>query len=77
MKKARQSSYAFQTVGKPLGGIGEPQPSDFGSETGGVYVGFAAFRSKAFLTLFAARRAAGEQAKSASRQKRSPSGELF
>ena len=37
-----------QTVEKPLGGIGGPQPSDFGSETGGVYVGFGCLAQQGF-----------------------------
>lgn len=32
--------YSLRLSKKPLGGIGGPQPSDFDSETGGVYVGF-------------------------------------
>ncbi|MCI5846937.1 MAG: hypothetical protein MRZ98_04740, partial [Clostridiales bacterium] len=33
---------------KTLGGIGGPQPSDFGSETGGVYVGFGCLAQQGF-----------------------------
>ena len=37
-----------QTVEKSLGGIGGPQLSDFGSETGGVYVGFGCLAQQGF-----------------------------
>ena len=54
-------SRPFQTVA-PLGGIGGPQPSDFHSETGGVYVAFGCLAQQGYaLYRPASRRRAGKE----------------
>ena len=60
--------YSLRLSKKPLGGIGGPQPSDFGSETGGVYVGFGCLAQQGFpyaLCRPASRRRAGKECSSA------------